>query len=356
MKTVFNKILLSLAVLTVSLPQLLVAQSKVGTTAAPFLTLGTGARATALGDAFTAKANGADALFWNPSGIAISDDRFPERGSVMFTNYDWFAGIAYNAFALTLPISNTGVLGLSYAMVDYGSMDVTTVDLQEGTGEKFRPSDMVVGLSYAQPLTTQFYIGGTVKYVRQRIWDMVASTMALDIGFTLVTDYWNGIRLGARLSNFGGTMRLDGVNTQIFIDPFPNNSNNTEQVPVNYYLSEWAIPIQFKFGIAVPVVKTKHVQWEVLAESDQTNDQHLNADFGTEFRFMTNSTHFVLRSGYKDFGLARDFNSDDVDSHWTFGAGLETKFTSGFRVGVDAAYVPFNNLGYARMIDFRVYF
>jgi hypothetical protein len=108
--------------------------------------------------------------------------------------------------------------------------------------------------------------------------------------------------------------------------------------------------------VAVPVIKSKYVQWEVLAESDQTNDQHLNADFGTEFKFMTNSTHFSVRAGYKDFGLSQDFKSTDVDSHWTFGVGLDTKFISSFRFGIDAAYVPFRNLGYARMLDFRIYF
>lgn len=349
-----SALLLTIVCITMQLP--VFAQSKVGTTAAPFLTIGAGARGVALGDAYTAMATGADALFWNPSGMAIPNDRFSEKGSVLFTNYDWFAGISYNAFGLTLPITRNGVLGLSYAMLNYGSIDVTTVDQQDGTGEKYNPTDMVVGLSYAQPLTTQFFIGGTVKYIRQRIWDMVASTVALDIGFTLVSDYWNGIRLGARLSNFGGAMQLSGVNSQIFIDPYPNNTNNTEQVPVNYYLSEWPLPIQFKFGIAVPVIKNKYMQWDILAESDQTNDQHLNADFGSEFRFMTNSTHFVVRGGYKDFGIAKDFKTDDVDSHLTFGAGLESKFTAGFRIGIDYAYVPFNNLGNVKMIDFRVYF
>lgn len=355
MKTILKSTLL-ISALVLSLFDYVSAQSKVSTTAAPFLTMGTGARALALGDAFTAQATGADALFWNPSGIAIPNSRFTEKGSVLFSNYDWFAGISYNAFALTVPVNRNGVMGLSFAMMDYGSMDVTTVEQQEGTGEKFNPSDMVVGLSYAQPLTNQFYIGGTAKYIRQRIADMVASTVALDIGFTLVSDYWNGIKLGARLSNFGGSMQMQGINGRHFVDLYSDNSNNSEQVPVDVVMGEWPLPIQFKFGIAVPVIKDKYMQWDILAESDQTNDQYLNADFGSEIRFMTNSTHFSIRGGYRDLGLDKDFYSDDVDAHWTFGAGLETKFTNGFRVGIDAAFVSFNNLDYTRMIDFRVFF
>ena len=86
------------------------AQSKVGTTAAPFLTLGTGSRASALGHAYTASANGADALFWNVSGIAIPYEE--KRGGVFFSNYQMFADIDYNAFGVAIPVSSKGVIGV----------------------------------------------------------------------------------------------------------------------------------------------------------------------------------------------------------------------------------------------------
>ena len=44
--------------------------SKTGTTAGQFLKLGVGSRAMALGGAFTAIANDASALYWNPSGLS----------------------------------------------------------------------------------------------------------------------------------------------------------------------------------------------------------------------------------------------------------------------------------------------
>lgn len=60
--------------LLLAVPQQIMAQSRVGTSAAVFLTLGNGARASALGHAYTATSRGADALFWNPSGSAIRQD------------------------------------------------------------------------------------------------------------------------------------------------------------------------------------------------------------------------------------------------------------------------------------------
>ena len=43
---------------------------KVGTIGGQFLKIGIGARATAMGDAYTAIADDATAVYWNPAGIA----------------------------------------------------------------------------------------------------------------------------------------------------------------------------------------------------------------------------------------------------------------------------------------------
>jgi hypothetical protein len=178
---------------------------------------------------------------------------------------------------------------------------------------------------------------------------MQAQTMAVDVGFILLTDYLNGLRLAASIQNFGGSMQMDGINSQIFIDPFPLNSGSNDRVPTRFETDEWELPIQFKFGVAVPVVNTKHLQWEVMTESHQTNDQYLNIDSGTELRLRTNTAQLNLRAGYKDFGLT------NVDSHFSFGVGIETRI-SGVQLGMDVGYVPMDRLGDTKMIDMRVYF
>ncbi len=329
-------------------PDAALAQRKVGTTAAPFLSLGTGARGSALGDAYVASARGADALFWNPAGMAIPQEGNP-FASLFFTNYQWVADISYNAVAFTLPVMANRLIGVSFGAVDYGTMDVTNIDNPYGTGERFGATDMMVGLSYAQPLTERFYIGGTAKYISQKIWDMRASTVALDIGFVLITPYINGLRLAASMQNFGGRMSLDGINTEIFVDPIPGNAGSSENIPVRYRLDTWSLPLSFKFGVAVPVVNTNFVRWEVMAESQQTNDQYLNADLGSELRFMLGNTSFNLRGGYRDFPL------DEIAAHASYGFGIETGLDP-VRVGFDVARVPFEYLGNTTLIDLRLYF
>ncbi|NNE46744.1 MAG: hypothetical protein HKN37_08795, partial [Rhodothermales bacterium] len=62
---------LLIVILALLVPAASFGQSRVGTTSATFLTIGTGARGSALGHAYTAVVSGPDALFWNPGAAAI---------------------------------------------------------------------------------------------------------------------------------------------------------------------------------------------------------------------------------------------------------------------------------------------
>ena len=95
-------LLLMMAVLPASLP----AQNRTGTTAAAFLTLGTGARGQAVGHAYTAMAAGADALFWNPAGAARPYSG-RQHGSLMLSHARWIADINYSAAAVVIPAFGT---------------------------------------------------------------------------------------------------------------------------------------------------------------------------------------------------------------------------------------------------------
>lgn len=324
------------------------AQNRVATTAAPFLTIGTGARGTSLGDATTAFVTGPDALFWNPGGAAIPTEG-AGLGGVFFTQTEWLADTEYNAFALTIPVLQRGVLGASIGMLDYGRMEVRTVDRPEGVGQSFGASDLVVGLTYAQPLTDSFYLGVTAKGVRQAIWDMTAQTFAVDVGFTLQTNYLNGMRLAASIMNFGGKMRMAGINNRIFVDFDETSSGSNDAIPARLELAAWDLPISFRFGVLVPVFTSNNARLDVFTDAQQTNDNNLNADAGAQLRFMIRKVTLDLRSGYRDIGLP------DNTSHLTFGGGLGLQL-GGNRLAFDFAYVPYEFFGHTQTFDLRFLF
>ena len=320
------------------------AQSRVGTTAATFLTLGTGAKASALGHAYTATATGADALFWNPAGSAIHDER-TNGGQVFLNHYEWFAGINYNAASATVPVGDN-TFGFNIAHVDYGRIEITRVGQENGTGIDFESSDISIGMSYARPLTDNFIFGITGKFVRQKIWDSSANTGAVDAGFVLLTDFWKGIRIAGSINNFGGKMQMTGINNRVFTDVAPNIEESNDQVPANLDTDEFNLPIQVRAGITAPLFVRENVRFEAMVDAQQTNDNNINADIGGEFRFSTNATDFNLRAGYKDAGL------DNSYSHFTYGVGIDVNLVS-YIIGFNFAVTSFDDLGDVQMIDVK---
>ena len=109
--------------------------TKVGTTAAPFLTISTGARAMGMGGAFVSVANDASAMFWNVAGIA----QLP-KNEIIFNHSNWLADISYEYAGITMPLSAIGTLGVSFTFLNMGEFEQTTEYQPEGTGLNFDAS------------------------------------------------------------------------------------------------------------------------------------------------------------------------------------------------------------------------
>ncbi len=116
--------------------------TKTGTTAAKFLSLGIGPRANAMGGVYTAVANDPYAIYWNPAGIASSD-----QFQALFTFTNLFAGINLDYFGLIIPSGEAGTFALNVTAVNYGSIGVTTEEQPDGTGETFSPASYEFGVS-----------------------------------------------------------------------------------------------------------------------------------------------------------------------------------------------------------------
>ncbi|MFH1010017.1 MAG: UPF0164 family protein, partial [bacterium] len=82
-------------------------QSKVGTTAAPFLGIAVGARALGMGGAFVSVADDATALYWNPAGIARLSSY-----EVILVHTDWISDLSYDFVGVVFPLRGAGALGI----------------------------------------------------------------------------------------------------------------------------------------------------------------------------------------------------------------------------------------------------
>ena len=107
-----------------------------GTTTANFLEIGIGSASGGMGEAYVAVANDLSAVYWNPAGLASL-----KGVGVQFMIQPWIVDINTIFAASALSIPRVGTFALSLTQVGYGDMKVTTLNYQEGTGEKFSANE-----------------------------------------------------------------------------------------------------------------------------------------------------------------------------------------------------------------------
>ena len=117
----------------------------VGTTGQSFLRIGTGARAMAMGGAYSAVADDAGAVYWNPAGLALLQGR-----SLQMSHVGDQDGVDLENIAFGMKSGRLGWGGaLSYR--DVGDIDRT--DVNGNSRGVYRPRDYAATISLASDLT-----------------------------------------------------------------------------------------------------------------------------------------------------------------------------------------------------------
>ena len=315
-----------LTVTLIFINAILFAQSKVGSTAAPFLNIGIGPRALSMGGAFVATANDVTALYWNPAGISKMSDN-----QALFSHTQWFADITYNWAGATLNLGSLGNIGLSLTYLDYGEMEVTTMSEQEGTGEMFGASDMSLAFTYSRRLTDRFAIGGSIKYISQSIWNSTASAAAVDLGVLFHSDIY-GLRIGASITNFGTDMQMDGKDLYVQHDVNENVFGNNDQILATLNTDSYPLPLTFRVGLAMDVVNMEDHKVTLGADALHPNDNDESMNVGLEYLLLD---MISIRGGYKSLFL------DNSEEGLTLGFGLKYNFNPYFGFFLDYAYQDF---------------
>lgn len=180
-----------------------------GTTAAQFLKLGVGARAVAMGEAYSALADEASALYWNPAALTrVSSKSF----TFMHAAYVDSSFFDYAAYAQNL--GGRGALGGSLQYLSAGRITETD-DTGTDVGT-FLPNDLALTLGYSYevrgaelpPALDGLSLGLAAKFIRSTI-TRSAQTGALDLG-VLSPGYMGGrLRLAFTVTNLGGQLKFD---------------------------------------------------------------------------------------------------------------------------------------------------
>lgn len=326
------------------IPTITVGQSKVGTTAAPFLTIGVGSRPIGMGGAFVSICDDATALYWNPAGLARLD-----KSEVLLVHTQYLADMSFNFLGAIFKLPNNSAIGVSATMLDVGEMEVTTEFEQDGTGIYFDSYDLAMAVTYSYMFYDQFTIGVNFKYIHQQIWHESANGFAFDIGTLLLTPIEN-MRLGMNISNFGTDMQMGGNDLLYTIDPDETKSGNNENVFADVRMDKWQLPLTMRVGLSGEVIKTERERLTLAMDWVHPNDNLECIDTGMEYSYMN---LIALRAGYKS--LRPSINTDpnfriilsprDSGGGATFGGGLQFNINPALKFKIDYAYESYDRLG-----------
>jgi Type IX secretion system protein PorV len=303
---------------------------KVGTTSMQFLKVMPCARATALGDAYSVLASGAEAAFWNPSGIAQIQDQ-----ELSSTYMMWMMDTKIGALSFASTLNDYGAFALSLQYVDYGVMEeavwnrpYSKNDPYPGlTGNTFNPFAYVIAVSYAKSLTDKFSVGLSAKYAHESLYNgstfnamtssgnyenvnTWGSGLLFDFGMHYNTGY-KSVQLGIAVQNFGANIK--------------------------YAQESSSVPLQFRWGVAADLVGKDallinmddhrlSLAFDLFQPNDYAQQEHL----GIEYEF---AGVFALRGGYK-------FNYDSEGL--TAGIGIKQVISS-IKFSFDYSYGSVSN-------------
>lgn len=272
----------------------------VGTSGADFLTVGVGARPMAMGGAFAAVDEGADAnaVNWNPAALGF----IKERGLSASYN-SLFVDENQGYFGYASPIGQEGgvwAAGMNYLSVSKIERRSTT-DTEDPIST-FDNQNYAASASYGRAFGQDLAVGGTLKYVRTALDTLKENAMAADAGFLARTPV-DDLTVGAAVRNLGSNIGPDSM------------------------------PLIVKGGAAYRLLQNK-----LLLASDVDwlmTERRGYLSLGTEFWISRN---LAVRAGYQ-----LGHGSDQLQSKLVgLGAGLGLKFG---RFTMDYAFIPYGDLG-----------
>jgi|TARA_B110000263_G_scaffold104545_1_gene91287 hypothetical protein len=320
----------------------LFAQNRNGTTSANFIEIDVGSAASGMGGAYVCMTHDVSSIYWNPANIV-----YLNKNELLLIHEPWIAETNRYIIAAGIKIDNSNSLGFSFNYLDYGSIEVTNVMAQDGTGEYYNPKEYSIGLSYAKKFVDWFSFGSTLKYISSQIWHSKASASAIDLGVFINTpfismtgNHRDGLRIGMSISNYGSKMKYEGIDLLNPID-ISSEYGNYSNVEGQFKTQGWELPLLLRIGISIKPMVTQISELILSMDAIHPNNNSEYINLGSQFTFSPSLRNkFYLRSGYKGlFMVNGEFGP-------AFGCGMQYELNSGQGIKIDYSYrsiITFNN-------------
>ncbi|MCH9007805.1 PorV/PorQ family protein [candidate division KSB1 bacterium] len=274
-----------------------------GGTGLAFLKVGVGARASAMGEAYTALSSDATATYWNPAGLILLSG-----GQVAFAHTEWLEDVSNDFLAIAFPLLG-GSVGFSVYSNNVDGIERRVIPSEQPLGT-IDANDIAAGISYGRSLSERLAAGVTVKYLYEKIFTASVAGYAFDFGVRF-KPLDNPLIVAAVVQNLGsmGTLAKASIDLP-----------TTVRVGASY-----RFPIEQLGGALL-----------LAADGVKVADNNLRGNFGLE---LSVRNHLAFRLGYQ-----AGFDEKSV------AGGFGLNFS---RYYLDYGYAPFDsNLGDTHRFSF----
>lgn len=304
----------------------------VGTYGALELTIPTGAKSVALSESNMATVSGADAMFYNPAGIAKLSTNMEAQISQM--NYLADIGVNYGAFVAKM---GNNTIGLSAKSLSFGDILHTTAADPNGYQEAyFSPKYITVSASFAKMFFDRVAFGATFKVISETFIQTSASGGAFDMGvqYTAATI---PLSIGVSLKNIGVKMQFAGTDLEQTISPAGSETGSIAEHFATVS-QDFEIPASLDIALSYTVANMVNVHGLFKNNSFGFNEYRLGADYALK------TDAFSAWVGGGTSMTSVDDNTDGWEDALTdnafgisFGAGAKIPISS-FVFGIEYGY------------------
>jgi len=257
-----------------------------------FLKTAVNARASAMGEAYTALANDASATYWNPANLTQA-----ESNSIVLSHNQWLLDITHNFAAIQL-VRGEHNIAFSMNVISVPGIEVRDYTPSEEPIGKSSVYNLYFGTSYARKLSDKWSVGAQIKYYYEKMYLISAGGFGLDLG-VLGKEIIKDMDWGLSIQNIGKMGKLLNTSTEL--------------------------PLLIRSGVGYSL-PWKISENNIIAAADMVyilNDA-FRFNIGAEAKLMN---QFALRLGYV-------LGSDSYD--FTAGFGLQLS-----RYQLSYAFVPY---------------
>lgn len=305
------------AILSMVVFQPAYAQNGFGGMPGSYLYMGVGARALGMGGAYSAVANDATAVYWNPAGLAQMNPF-----QVSFMHAMLFMDSSFDFIGATAPTESMGNFGAAMLSLTSGDFEQRNA-LNEEIGTS-STRDMAILLSWSKHLFDRISVGVNYKFVTQKILNYGGSGHGIDLGIK-----------APLIENISAGLVLRNV-----LSP-----------KVTLAQAAQTYPMQMSVGISRALLDDQFLLSAELSKISGWGDPQLS--IGGEYRFMDKvALRFGVNSQSITFGAGFSFdaigvgysNVGNVDLGASHRFSIDYSF-GGFGVGAAATPEVFSPAG-----------